>query len=464
MAMIDMTTYIEHSGIRKARFGGYEPEDVRQAMLGLCGEYEQSLSRAEAAAHTAAQEAEALRRRCQTLLGQNQTLVAQNAKLAGQADRYARHHDTLDTQLSSLTQRNRSLTDQCAVLRMKNSDLTRENTELREQAEQADAALRVKGRELDEARQALAAEREELLADARREGDSLIAEARTQADQTIRDAELKAEAIDQTAREQAIAQARKLVQSASDETKEIQSAHRLRLEDLKRQVAVMEKRRTELLEYLSRMGGELRDIEALARQEAPGAALDEETPEHTPEPELDLSDSRVGAAASALRAARSEPENDLPAEPAEPARTTRVVGPDSLEDIAFTRTAGSRGADAGMTDAGTAETRQGLATKGPSPEFFDTGEETEEVPGAIFSYPILRQRGEPILLEDPPLRGPHTPVMPTLPQDDEDEEPSLPPAQRQAVPRPVNSAQSVETRRRKAIWAIQAIMRRRGEL
>ena len=43
MPKIDVDTYIEHCGMRKARFGGYEPEDVRQAktrliaLLQACG-------------------------------------------------------------------------------------------------------------------------------------------------------------------------------------------------------------------------------------------------------------------------------------------------------------------------------------------------------------------------------------------------------------------------------------------
>ena len=46
MPKIDVTKFIEQSGIRKARFGGYETLDVRQAMQALCTEYEQRLSRA----------------------------------------------------------------------------------------------------------------------------------------------------------------------------------------------------------------------------------------------------------------------------------------------------------------------------------------------------------------------------------------------------------------------------------
>ena len=40
MATIDINQYIEQSGMRKARFGGYATEDVRQAMLDQCSDYE----------------------------------------------------------------------------------------------------------------------------------------------------------------------------------------------------------------------------------------------------------------------------------------------------------------------------------------------------------------------------------------------------------------------------------------
>ena len=76
MATIDINQYIEQSGMRKARFGGYEPDDVRQAMLDLCSDYEQRLNTAAQQVRGAQQEAEALRRRCQTLIGQNQNLTA----------------------------------------------------------------------------------------------------------------------------------------------------------------------------------------------------------------------------------------------------------------------------------------------------------------------------------------------------------------------------------------------------
>ena len=60
MATIDINQYIEQSGMRKARFGGYEPDDVRQAMLDLCSDYEQRLNTAAQQVRGAQQEAEAL--------------------------------------------------------------------------------------------------------------------------------------------------------------------------------------------------------------------------------------------------------------------------------------------------------------------------------------------------------------------------------------------------------------------
>ena len=50
MPKIDVTRFMEQSGMRKARFGGYEPDDVRAALQALCTEYEQRLGRAWASA------------------------------------------------------------------------------------------------------------------------------------------------------------------------------------------------------------------------------------------------------------------------------------------------------------------------------------------------------------------------------------------------------------------------------
>ena len=74
MPKIDIDNYIEQSGMRKARFGGYEPEDVHQAMEDLCADYEQHLTAMTSELRTLRQENDALRRHAQGLVMQNQTL------------------------------------------------------------------------------------------------------------------------------------------------------------------------------------------------------------------------------------------------------------------------------------------------------------------------------------------------------------------------------------------------------
>lgn len=400
MAKIDVNQYMEQCGVRKARFGGYEPDDVRQALRALCSDYEQSLSKAKAETSAARQESEALRRRCQTLLGQNQNLTAQNATLAGQADKISRRQDDLETRYSKVQERNHSLTDQVAVLRLKNGDLTRENKELTDRAEEAEAALRIKGRAHDEARKQVLAEKEQVLAEARAEADKIRQQAREDADALLKETNRKAEAIDQLAREQAINQARKMVQAATDETREIQNAHRLRLQDLKSRIAAMEQQREKLMDFFSEMIGELQEAQDYARQNTPVASYDEEITEVSAEPTLDLSAKTVEAAAAAL------PEDPIPAKELSDTAVNCVVAPGLDEE----EPAPPRTVELVPEEETT-----------PSAEYFDTEPQQQpsdppeiEVPGAIFSYPILRQEGEPILDEEPPMHGPHAPVMPDL--------------------------------------------------
>lgn len=407
MAKIDVNQYMEQCGVRKARFGGYEPDDVRQALRALCSDYEQSLSKAKAETNAARQESEALRRRCQTLLGQNQNLTAQNATLAGQADKISRRQDDLETRYSKVQERNHSLTDQVAVLRLKNGDLTRENKELTDRAEEAEAALRIKGRAHDEARKQVLAEKEQVLAEARAEADKIRQQAREDADALLKETNRKAEAIDQLAREQAINQARKMVQAATDETREIQNAHRLRLQDLKSRIAAMEQQREKLMDFFSEMIGELQEAQDYARQNTPVASYDEEITEVSAEPTLDLSAKTVEAAAAAL------PEDSIPAEELSDTAVNCVVAPGLDEE----EPAPPRTVELVPEEETT-----------PSAEYFDTEPQQQpsdppeiEVPGAIFSYPILRQEGEPILDEEPPMHGPHAPVMPDLSATEEEE-------------------------------------------
>ena len=360
MPKIDIDNYIEQSGMRKARFGGYEPEDVRQAMLDLCADYEQHLAAAAAEARAARQENDALRRHAQNLMMQNQTLSGQNATLAGQVDKLQSYRANLETQFSTAKERNHSLTNQVDMLRLKNSDLVRENKELTEQCEEANSALRVKGRAHDQARQQVLADRDKVISDAETEAARIRQQAKDDADKIIKDTNLKAEAIDQLAREQAIAQARQMVQSATDETREIQNAHRLRLRDLKSRITEMEKARGEMMDYLAKVIGDLQKAQDYASRTAPLIVHKEDLEEADAEPQLDLSALKVDAAASALR--DSEPEPDTPAQPAADETTNRVVAPGMDDDEPRTNT---------------------VVT--PSPDYFDTepkaqpGDPNEEV-------------------------------------------------------------------------------------
>ena len=104
----------------------------------------------------------------------------------------------------------------------------------------------------------------------------------------------------------------------------------------------------------------------------------------------------------------------------------------------------------------------------PSPDYFDTEPQPQpgdpddkkeeiEIPGAIFSYPILRQQGEPILDEEtPPQPVPHKPVMPSFTlADDEEDEPQPTPAA--PAPQP---AKPQSKRRRKAVLALRALRKK----
>ena len=439
MPKIDIDNYIEHSGMRKARFGGYEPEDVRQAMLDLCADYEQHLTAAAAELRAARQENDALRRHAQNLVIQNQNLSTQNATMAGQVDKLQSYRSNLETQYSTARERNHSLTNQLDVLRLKNSDLVRENKELTEKCEEANSALRVKGRAHDQARQQVMADRDKVIADAEAEAARIRQQAKDDAEQIIKDTNLKAEAIDQLAREQAIAQARKMVQSATDETREIQNAHRLRLQDLKSRITEMEKTRGEMMDYLAKMIEELQKTQDYASRSAPLVPHKEDLEEADAEPKLDLSANKVDAAASALRG--NEP--DEAPQPADTENTNRVVAP---------------GMEADEPKMNTVIT--------PSPDYFDTDpkdqpgdpHEEVEIPGAIFSYPILRQQGEPILDEEtPPAPVPHKPEMPsfTLADDEEEEDEGTAPA-------PQKPVKPQTKRRRKAVMALRALHRKLG--
>lgn len=129
------------------------------------------------------------------------------------------------------------------------------------------------------------------------------------------------------------------------------------------------------MDYLAKMIEELQKTQEYASQNAPLVPHKEELAEADAEPRLDLSANKVDAAASALRGSEEAPAEEPPAPDA-----NRVVAP-------------------GLDDE---EPRTNTVVT-PSPDYFDTtpnpqpgdAHEEVEIPGAIFSYPILRQQGEP---------------------------------------------------------------------
>ena len=207
----------------------------------------------------------------------------------------------------------------------------------------------------------------------------------------LKDTNLKAEAIDQLAREQAVAQARKMVQSATDETREIQNAHRLRLQDLKSRISEMEKTRGEMMDYLAKMIEELQKRRSTPARTPRWCPIRRSWPRRMPNRGWICRPTRSMQRHLRCAAARKPPAEEPPAPDA-----NRVVAP-------------------GLDDE---EPRTNTVVT-PSPDYFDTtpnppepgdAHEEVEIPGAIFSYPILRQQGEPILDEGtPPPPTPHRP-------------------------------------------------------
>lgn len=458
MAKIDVSKFIEQSGIRRARFGGYEPDDVRQAMLALCAEYEQRLNQSEADVRRLTQENTALDQHCQSLSAQNKRLSGQNATLAGSSERYSRQMEDLDTQLSSFRERNHSLNDQIAVLRLKNSDLNKENKQLKDRAEEAEAALRVKGRELDAEKAALDGSRQKRLQDAKNEADRITRLAEEEAEKIRQDGQLEADAVTRVAREQARRQAQNLVDAAAAEANEIQNAHQLRLNNLRSEVEGLESRRDTLLAYLERMGEELLRVKRENQEKAAQEAVPQPAPEvlredlteiPAPEAKLDLSKE---ALADTMDQLRTEQQQELPQE--------EIQGPGVEETTPLVEL---------PEDGNRVTTRKPAFTLledepapprfSPAPAFFEdptrqTGPALTEVPGAIFSSPIVRQEDEPILDETPPTAAPRAPVMPQLGEDEEEDAEGEDTVQDAAAPEKQNTAA-----RRKALRAVRALRR-----
>ena len=156
----------------------------------------------------------------------------------------------------------------------------------------------------------------------------------------------------------------------------------------------MEQRRDALLDFLASMIEQLQQTQDAARRQSPALPEAADLPDETPEVELDLSDQAVAAAAAALpgEAADALPGQD--SQPAPPPAAQVVQQP-----------AAQPAAQPAQPPAAPAAAAQDV-----------------EIPGAIFSYPILRQEGAPILDEDPPLRGPHAPLLPDLNAGEEEDD------------------------------------------
>ena len=371
-------------------------------MQALCGEYEQRLAQSDASVRKLTQENSALQQHCQTLNAQNQRMAGQNATLAGSSEKYSRQMQELDSQMSGYRERIHSLGDQIAVLRLKNGDLNKENMQLKERAEQAEAELRVKGRALDAEKASMIATRGQRMAEADAEAAHVVAEAEKKAEQVVREAEVKAEAIDRTARTQARRQAQNIVNGAAAEANEIQNAHQLRLNHLAAEVRELEKRREALLHFLEKVGSDLLEV----RNNAPEITVEPSNEEPsapetledypTPEAELDLSDDALTPAMLASRAARA-----AAAAVADATGTPSLGEPLPLEE---------------EPDEEPSHEPHHHEDSDPSRQ---TGPALTEVPGAIFSSPILNPQ-MPTVDEAPPEAGPRTPVLPSELSDDDE--------------------------------------------
>lgn len=463
MPKIDVTKFIEQSGIRKARFGGYETADVRQAMQALCTEYEQRLNRAEKNAKALAQQNSALEQHCQVLAAQNRRLSEQSATLAGNSEAYARQRAENETQITSLREKNHSLSDQCAVLRLQNADLRKENEDLKEQAAQAEAKLRIKGRDLDGERAALAAARQKMMDDANAEAQQVVEDARHKADALTGDAKEQAQAVLNTAKEQAREQARRLVEAAAAEANEVQNAHQLRLNSLQEEVRGLEQRREQLIIFLNRMARELMQVEGTAKNDAPeepGPAPSEDLPVlqevPTPPVELDLGPEAIARAVDELRAQAAQSQEE------------------ETQHNEETVTALAAQAEAEAESAETSDAPAGPEAPA-APDDHDpnrqTGPALTEVPGAIFSSPIVHQQ-ESVPDEVPPTADPQMPVMPVLTDEEEDqpEEPDDLPAGPDAAKEPDAAgpkAAGPDARRRaqavRVVRALRSMQRRTAQ-
>lgn len=430
MAKVDIAAFIDRCGIRKARFGGLEAEDVQLAMQALSNEYESKLAELSEQARRTGNTNAGLEQHCRKVAAQNKVMSAQNTSLAASNKALTAQLHAAQTRNEELQSRNAALTDKNSILTLRNNDLVKENEQLGQAADTAEATLNVKGRELDEAKAAFDKDRAQRLEKARAEAAAIVTAAQEQARRTEEAANANAEAIDRAARAQAQTQAQELVNSATHEANEIYNIHQLRLDNLKAEIAGMETYREDLLGYLHGMGEKLLSLKARGENESPvyrTAALRRGDPELKPLGTvpvlLDLSEEALG---NKRADAAAEPE---PAPTPAPGPVFVAVTP--LDDDEEENAQSGETAPAGVPvlPARPPEPDQEPAPKTaapagkPQPAGVEPPDHTApgEVPGApvgaIFSSPIVNPEPEE-LHTAAPRPGPRLPVMPDLTEDE----------------------------------------------
>jgi hypothetical protein len=245
------------------------------------------------------------------------------------------------------------------------------------------------------------------------------------------------------------------VDAAAAEANEIQNAHQLRLNNLRAEVREMEAQRAALIDYLGLMSRKLLNLqnEAIANDPAAEARaadnadreLETELPElhtvPTPEAALDLSPETVARAVDELRAqAAAAGEEDEPETLSQQSTAPQEVEKQEEAAAPAEPAAVQPEEETPENAAPEAETEEQPKTEEtPEPEKTEdkpdhptgdpnhqTGPALTEVPGAIFSSPIVRPADAPRPDDTPPSATPMAPVMPSFEEEDELEAPAMP--------------------------------------
>ena len=227
------------------------------------------------------------------------------------------------------------------------------------------------------------------------------------------------------------------------------------LNNLRAEVREMEAQRAALIDYLGLMSRKLLNLqnEAIANDPAAEARaadnadreLETELPElhtvPTPEAALDLSPETVARAVDELRAqAAAAGEEDEPETLSQPSAAPQEVEKQEEAAAPAEPAAVQPEEETPENAAPEAETEEQPKTEEtPEPEKTEdkpdhptgdpnhqTGPALTEVPGAIFSSPIVRPADAPRPDDTPPSATPMAPVMPSFEEEDELDAPAMP--------------------------------------